>query len=80
MQFANVCVLCSSAALLQQQWEALALRLGQTQEQIRARESALVFAFVEVKSTTYGIFTEIEDCESIWGHVVRLCVRACVCV
>ncbi|XP_053499982.1 midasin [Ictalurus furcatus] len=36
-----------NAALLQQQWEALALRLSQTQEQIRARESALVFAFVE---------------------------------
>lgn len=44
-------VLCLSATLLQQQWEALALRLSQTQEQIRARESALVFAFVEVKST-----------------------------
>ncbi|XP_076872534.1 midasin isoform X2 [Brachyhypopomus gauderio] len=36
-----------NAALLQEQWEALALRLSQTQEQIRARESALVFAFVE---------------------------------
>ncbi|KAF5899322.1 midasin-like, partial [Clarias magur] len=36
-----------NAAILQQQWEALALRLSQTQEQIRARESALVFAFVE---------------------------------
>ncbi|TSL47560.1 Midasin [Bagarius yarrelli] len=36
-----------NAALLQQQWEALALRLSQTQEQIRAREAALVFAFVE---------------------------------
>uniref|UniRef100_A0AAR2K636 Midasin n=1 Tax=Pygocentrus nattereri TaxID=42514 RepID=A0AAR2K636_PYGNA len=36
-----------STALLQEQWEALALKLSQTQEQIRARESALVFAFVE---------------------------------
>ncbi|GAA6099361.1 midasin isoform X1 [Tachysurus ichikawai] len=36
-----------NATLLQQQWEALALRLSQTQEQIRAREAALVFAFVE---------------------------------
>ncbi|KAM9495289.1 midasin [Clarias gariepinus] len=36
-----------NASMLQQQWEALALRLSQTQEQIRARESALVFAFVE---------------------------------
>uniref|UniRef100_A0A8C2BQ53 Midasin n=1 Tax=Cyprinus carpio TaxID=7962 RepID=A0A8C2BQ53_CYPCA len=35
------------AALLQEQWEALALKLSQTQEQIRACESALVFAFVE---------------------------------
>lgn len=43
-------VVCLSAALLQQQWEALALRLSQTQEQIRARESALVFAFVEVEA------------------------------
>ncbi|KAL0164478.1 hypothetical protein M9458_040231, partial [Cirrhinus mrigala] len=34
-------------ALLQEQWEALAVRLSQTQEQIRACESALVFAFVE---------------------------------
>ncbi|XP_016427493.1 midasin-like [Sinocyclocheilus rhinocerous] len=36
-----------NAALLQEQWEALALKLSQTQEQIRACESALVFAFVE---------------------------------
>ncbi|XP_035384712.1 midasin isoform X1 [Electrophorus electricus] len=36
-----------NAALLQERWEALAQRLSQTQEQIRARESALVFAFVE---------------------------------
>uniref|UniRef100_A0A8C1W639 Midasin n=1 Tax=Cyprinus carpio TaxID=7962 RepID=A0A8C1W639_CYPCA len=35
------------SALLQEQWEALALKLSQTQEQIRACESALVFAFVE---------------------------------
>ncbi|XP_062857908.1 midasin [Trichomycterus rosablanca] len=35
------------AALLQEKWEALALRLSQTQEQIKARESMLVFAFVE---------------------------------
>ncbi|XP_067273008.1 midasin [Pseudorasbora parva] len=36
-----------NAALLQEQWEALALKLSQTQEQIRACESAMVFAFVE---------------------------------
>ncbi|XP_030636974.1 midasin [Chanos chanos] len=36
-----------NAALLQEQWEALAQRLSQTQEQIRACESALVFSFVE---------------------------------
>ncbi|KAL2081973.1 hypothetical protein ACEWY4_021791 [Coilia grayii] len=34
-------------ALLQEQWEALSQRLVQTQEQIRACESAMVFAFVE---------------------------------
>ncbi|KAJ8270795.1 hypothetical protein GJAV_G00119370 [Gymnothorax javanicus] len=32
---------------LKEKWEALALRVSQTQEQIRASESALVFAFVE---------------------------------
>ncbi|XP_057208356.1 midasin isoform X2 [Triplophysa rosa] len=36
-----------NAALLQEHWEALALKLSQTQEQIRACESAMVFAFVE---------------------------------
>ncbi|XP_028858240.1 midasin [Denticeps clupeoides] len=36
-----------NVALLQEQWESLASRLSQTQEQIRACESALVFAFVE---------------------------------
>ncbi|KAI1897419.1 hypothetical protein AGOR_G00083100 [Albula goreensis] len=36
-----------NAAFLKEQWEALALRLSQTQQQIRASESALVFAFVE---------------------------------
>ncbi|XP_065113160.1 midasin [Paramisgurnus dabryanus] len=36
-----------NAALLQEQWEALALKLSQTQEQIRACESAMIFAFVE---------------------------------
>lgn len=36
-----------NAALLQEQWEALALKLSQTQEQIRVCESAMVFAFVE---------------------------------
>lgn len=39
---------CFTAALLQEQWEGLALKLSQTQEQIRACESAMVFAFVEV--------------------------------
>uniref|UniRef100_A0A674DWW2 Midasin n=1 Tax=Salmo trutta TaxID=8032 RepID=A0A674DWW2_SALTR len=40
---------CKSAltALLQEQWETLAVRLAQTQQQIRACETALVFAFVE---------------------------------
>ncbi|XP_067097253.1 midasin [Osmerus mordax] len=37
----------SNAALLQEQWEALALRLSQTQLQIKACETAMVFAFVE---------------------------------
>ncbi|XP_035851556.1 midasin isoform X1 [Sander lucioperca] len=37
----------SNAALLQEQWEALAARLNQTQQQIRACEAAMVFAFVE---------------------------------
>ncbi|KAM9704373.1 midasin [Menidia menidia] len=36
-----------NAALLQEQWEALALRLSQTQQQIQACETAMVFAFVE---------------------------------
>ncbi|XP_064196020.1 midasin isoform X1 [Anguilla rostrata] len=36
-----------NAAFLKEQWEALTLRLSQTQQQIRASESALVFAFVE---------------------------------
>uniref|UniRef100_A0A8C8D189 Midasin n=1 Tax=Oncorhynchus tshawytscha TaxID=74940 RepID=A0A8C8D189_ONCTS len=37
----------NNAALLQEQWETLAVRLAQTQQQIRACETALVFAFVE---------------------------------
>uniref|UniRef100_A0AAZ3S0A1 Midasin n=1 Tax=Oncorhynchus tshawytscha TaxID=74940 RepID=A0AAZ3S0A1_ONCTS len=37
----------NNAALLQDQWEALAVRLAQTQQQIRACETTLVFAFVE---------------------------------
>ncbi|KAJ8008932.1 hypothetical protein DPEC_G00083550 [Dallia pectoralis] len=37
----------NNAALLQDQWVALAGRLAQTQQQIRACETALVFAFVE---------------------------------
>ncbi|KAM7394956.1 hypothetical protein PAMA_006612 [Pampus argenteus] len=37
----------SNAALLQEQWEALAGKLTQTQQQIRACETAMVFAFVE---------------------------------
>ncbi|TKS75776.1 Midasin MIDAS-containing protein [Collichthys lucidus] len=37
----------SNAALLQEQWEALAAKLSQTQQQIRACETAMVFAFVE---------------------------------
>ncbi|XP_060907246.1 midasin [Labrus mixtus] len=37
----------ADADLLQEKWEALALRLSQTQQQIRACETAMVFAFVE---------------------------------
>ncbi|KAI3364212.1 hypothetical protein L3Q82_010816 [Scortum barcoo] len=37
----------SNAALLQEKWEALAAKLSQTQQQIRACETAMVFAFVE---------------------------------
>ncbi|GAA6218580.1 midasin [Lates japonicus] len=37
----------SNAAVLQQQWEALAAKLSQTQQQIRTCETAMVFAFVE---------------------------------
>uniref|UniRef100_A0A665VA47 Midasin n=1 Tax=Echeneis naucrates TaxID=173247 RepID=A0A665VA47_ECHNA len=37
----------SNASLLQEQWEALAAKLSQTQQQIRACETAMVFAFVE---------------------------------
>lgn len=43
-----------TAALLREQWEALALRLSQTQQQIRACETALVFSFVEV--SRYNVF------------------------
>lgn len=38
------------AALLQERWEMLLVRLQQTQQQIRACEAAMVFAFVEVHS------------------------------
>ncbi|XP_075869163.1 midasin [Nelusetta ayraudi] len=37
----------SDAALLQERWEALAIKLSQTQQQIRACETAMIFAFVE---------------------------------
>lgn len=37
----------SNAPELRQQWEALAVKLNQTQQQIRACETAMVFAFVE---------------------------------
>lgn len=37
----------SNAAFLQEQWEGLAVKLNQTQQQIRACETAMVFAFVE---------------------------------
>ncbi|KAG7275416.1 hypothetical protein CRUP_030901 [Coryphaenoides rupestris] len=42
----------SNAALLQEQWELLAVRLSQTQQQIRACDTAMVFAFVEVTMET----------------------------
>lgn len=38
------------AALLQERWEMLLVKLRQTQQQIRACETAMVFAFVEVRS------------------------------
>uniref|UniRef100_A0A665V858 Midasin n=1 Tax=Echeneis naucrates TaxID=173247 RepID=A0A665V858_ECHNA len=37
----------NGTSLLQEQWEALAAKLSQTQQQIRACETAMVFAFVE---------------------------------
>ncbi|XP_062266826.1 midasin [Platichthys flesus] len=37
----------SNASLLKDDWEALTARLSQTQQQIRACETAMVFAFVE---------------------------------
>lgn len=37
-----------AASSLQEQWEALAAKLSQTQQQIRVCETAMVFAFVEV--------------------------------
>nr|XP_020508278.1 midasin [Labrus bergylta] len=37
----------ADADVLQEKWETLALRLSQTQQQIRACETAMVFAFVE---------------------------------
>lgn len=43
-----LCCVCA-AALLQERWEALAIKLSQTQQQIRACETAMIFAFVEVK-------------------------------
>lgn len=45
----KTCVVLCVAALLQERWEALALKLSQTQQQIRACETAMIFAFVEVK-------------------------------
>ena len=36
--------------MLQEQWEALALRLHQTQQQMQTCETAMVFAFVEVRT------------------------------
>ncbi|KAM6915471.1 midasin [Xenentodon cancila] len=37
----------SNAVLLREQWEVLALKLNQTQQQIQACETAMLFAFVE---------------------------------
>ncbi|KAM9782721.1 LOW QUALITY PROTEIN: midasin [Neosynchiropus ocellatus] len=37
----------SNADVLKEQWEALAVKLSQTQQQIRTCETAMVFAFVE---------------------------------
>lgn len=42
--FYGVC----AASSLQEQWETLAAKLSQTQQQIRVCETAMVFAFVEV--------------------------------
>lgn len=38
------------AAFLQERWEMLLVKLRQTQQQISACETAMVFAFVEVRS------------------------------
>uniref|UniRef100_A0A3Q3JWH6 Midasin n=1 Tax=Monopterus albus TaxID=43700 RepID=A0A3Q3JWH6_MONAL len=55
----------SNAALLQEQWKSLAAKLNQTQQQIRACEMTMVFAFVEgtlaqaVKSGHWILLDEI---------------------
>lgn len=62
------------AALLQEQWEALALKLSQTQEQIRACESALVFAFVEV------IVTPLTSCLDFFFLLLSPECCGCLCI
>lgn len=49
------CLCACLAALLQERWEALAVKLSQTQQQIRACETAMVFAFVEVKPSNASL-------------------------
>ncbi len=62
------------AALLQEQWEALTLKLSQTQEQIRACESALVFAFVEV------IVTPLTSCLNLFFLLLSPECCDCLCI
>lgn len=47
-------------ALLRERWEMLLVKLRQTQQQIRACETAMVFAFVEVWSTS-GHYCNLSD-------------------
>lgn len=45
----------SVAASLKKQWEAMASKLSQTQQQMRTCETTMVFAFVEVNLHTYTL-------------------------
>lgn len=55
-------LLCARvAALLQERWEMLLVKLRQTQQQIRACETAMVFAFVEVRSRRGHCSSHLSD-------------------